>query len=284
MKLNLKKMVDIDLDINSNRIMSMAILTFICFLFIIPFYWMVVSSFKASGAIFTSELRLLPKEPILKNYIDLLDTPFLRWYINSLIFSGGYVFFGLFVCGIAGFAFAKYDFKYKNTLFMIIVGAQMLPIHIQIIPLFVMLTKVKLINTYAGLILPMIANPMGLFFIRQNMVGIDDDLLNAARVDGASEWEIFYKIVLPISKPALAAMAILFSIRSWNNLLWPLVVMRTEKMFTLTVGLSSLVGQYRPQYGMLMAGSFLAVLPIVIFFLKMQDYFISGLTAGSIKG
>jgi ABC-type glycerol-3-phosphate transport system permease component len=245
---------------------------------------MVVSSFKPSGEIFTSQLNLFPKEPILANYINLFKTPFVKWYLNSLIFAGGYVFLGLFLCSLAAFAFSKYDFKYKNIIFIVIVAAQMLPIHIQIIPLFIMLNKTSLVNTYTGLVLPMIANPMGLFFARQYMIGIEDDILNAARVDGASEWQIFYKIALPISRPMLAALAILFSIEAWNNLLWPLIVMRTEKMFTLTVGLSSLIGQYRPQYGLLMAGSFLAVLPIVLFFLKMQEHFISGLTAGSIKG
>ncbi len=256
----------------------------ICFLFIIPFYWMFVSSFKPAGEIFTDSLSLLPQNPITSNYTNLLETHFFRWYLNSLIFAVGYISLGLFVCSLAGFAFARYRFKFRNTIFLIIVAAQMLPIHMQLIPLFIMLTKSKLVNTYTGMILPMIANPMGLFFLRQYMLGINEDLLNAARVDGASEWQIYYKIVLPITKPALAAMAILFSLFAWNNLLWPLIVMRTNEMFTLSVGLAAFIGQYRPQYGMLMAGSVLAVLPIVILFLKMQENFISGLTAGSIKG
>lgn len=272
---------------SSNKIRTFGVVIFfifVCLLFIIPFYWMFVSSFKPPGEIFTSSLSLLPKNPIITNYTELANTHFIRWYINSLIFAFGYIILGLFVCSLAGFAFAKYKFKYRNIIFLIIVAAQMLPIHMQLIPLFIMLTKAKIINTFAGLILPMIANPLGLFFVRQYMVGIEDDLLNAARVDGASEWQIFYRIVLPISKPVLAALAILFSIFAWNNLLWPLIVMRTEEMFTLAVGLSTLIGQYRPRYGMLMAGSVLAVLPVVILFLKMQEHFISGLTAGSIKG
>lgn len=257
---------------------------FVCLLFIIPFYWMFVSSFKSAGEIFSNSLSILPETPTVQNYLNLINTNFFKWYLNSFVFAFGYIILGLFLCSLAGFAFAKYEFKYRNIIFLIIVAAQMLPIHIQLIPLFIMLTKIGIINSYIGLILPMAANPMGLFFIRQYMLGIEDDLLNAARVDGANEWQIFYKIVLPISKPALAALAILFSLFAWNNLLWPLIVMRTNDMFTLSVGLSTFMGQYRPQYGMLMAGSVLAVLPIVLLFLKMQEHFISGLTAGSIKG
>jgi ABC-type glycerol-3-phosphate transport system permease component len=185
---------------------------------------------------------------------------------------------------LAGFAFAKYNFKYKNIIFLAIIAAQMLPIHMQLVPLFVILARTNLINNYVGLILPMVANPFGLFFVRQYMVGIPDDLLNAARIDGASEWKIYYHIILPISKPVLAALAILFSLFAWNELIWPLIVMRTEGMFTLSVGLSTLVGGYNPQYGMLMAGSVLVILPILTLFLKMQEHFISGLTAGGIKG
>lgn len=256
----------------------------VCLIFIIPFYWMLVSSFKPSAEVFTDTLSLLPISPTLINYRNLAGIPFLRWYINSLIFVVGYVGIGLFLCSLAGFAFAKYDFKFKNIIFLLVLAAQMLPIHLQLIPLFIMLTRARLINTYIGLILPMVANPFGLFFVRQYMVSINDDILSAARVDGASEWQLFYKIMLPLSKPVLAALAILFSLFAWNDLIWPIVVMRTEEMFTLSVGLSSLIGQYRPRYSLLMAGSVLTVVPIVLLFLKMQEHFISGLTAGSIKG
>ncbi len=256
----------------------------VCLMFVTPFYWMLVSSFKPSSEIFVDSLRLLPKTPTLINYKELSSTLFLRWFINSGIFVTGYVVIGLFLCSLAGFAFSKYDFRFKNLIFILIIAAQMLPIHLLLIPLFVMLTKVGLINTYFGLILPMVANPFGLFFIRQYMDGISNDILNAARIDGASEWQLFYKIMLPLSKPALAALAILFALFAWNDLIWPLIAMRTENMFTLSVGLSSLIGQYRPRYSLLMAGSVLTVLPIVALFLKMQEHFISGLTAGSVKG
>lgn len=256
---------------------------FISLLFLMPIIWMILSSFKSSGELFTTGFGIELKNITLENYLDLGSIHFTRWYINSLIFAGGYIIFGVFLCSLAGFAFAKYDFKFKNTIFLIIIAAQMLPIHMQLVPLFVILARTGLINSYVGLILPMVANPFGLFFARQYMLGIPDDLLNAARIDGASEWEIYLYVVLPISKPVLAALAILFSLFAWNELIWPLVVMRTEEMFTLSVGLSTLVGGYEPRYGLLMAGSVLVIFPIITLFLLMQEHFISGLTAGSIK-
>ncbi len=270
-----------------NRLKIGLMITFfviISLLYLMPILWMFISSFKTSGALFTTGFRLAIKDITFKNYLDLSSIPFGRWYINSLIFAGGYITFGVFICSLAGFAFAKYDFRFKNILFLIIIAAQMLPIHMQLVPLFVMLAKIGFINNYIGLILPMIANPFGLFFARQYMVGIPDDLLNAARIDGASEWQIYLHVVLPISKPVLAALTILFSLFAWNELIWPLVVMRTEEMFTLSVGLSTMVGGYEPQYGLLMAGSVLVIFPIIALFLLMQEHFISGLTAGGIKG
>lgn len=256
----------------------------ISLLFIVPFYWMLVSSFKPSGEIFADSLSLLPKNPTLANYIGLLSKGFPRWYLNSVIFCLGYVGLGVLVNSAGGFVFAKYDFRFKNVLFLCVVLAQMLPIHMQLIPLFIMLSKFGVLNTYHGLIIPMLADPIALFFMRQNMMSIQDDLLNVARIDGASEFQLYYRIALPLSKPALAAVSVLLALFAWNDLLWPLIVMRTNDMFTLTVGLSTLVGSYRPQWGLLMAGSTAAMIPVLAFFFRMQDGFISGLTAGSIKG
>jgi|LSQX01.3.fsa_nt_gb lactose/L-arabinose transport system permease protein len=262
-----------------------AVLICISIIFIFPFYWMLVSSFRDLGEIFTQKLTLLPKNPQLTNYVRLVtEKPFFRWYLNSLIFVVGYVAIGVFICSLGGYAFAKYRFRFQNFLFLLIIIGHMLPVHMQLIPLFIILTKTKLINTYTGLILPMTPNPMGIFLVRQYMVGLDDSLIDSARIDGASEWRIFFKIIMPVSRPVIAALAILLALFAWNDLLWPLTVMRTENMFTLSVGLASMIGLYRPEYGLVMAGSTLSVLPIVIFFLFMQRHFITGITAGSVKG
>lgn len=255
-------------------------------IFIIPFYWMAISSLKPTGEIFTTGFALLPENPTLESYRKLLfERQFVRWFINSIAFAVGYVLGGVLICAGAGYSFAKFDFPFKNFLFILILGAYMLPIHMLVIPLFIMLTGFNMVNSYTGLILPMIANPLGVFFIRQYMVGgVPNELLDAGRVDGATEVSIFFRLVLPLAKPALAAIAIVFSLFAWNNLIWPLVIMRSTDMFTLTVGLSTLVGVYRPQYGVLMAGSFIAVIPVIILFIRMQEHFIAGLTAGSIKG
>ena len=254
--------------------------------FILPFVWLFVSSFKPPNQIFANVVRLIPRNPTLQNYLELFtDTIYLRWYLNSLIFAAGYILGGLFLSSMAGFAFAKYNFRFQNPLFMVVLSAYALPIHIILVPLFRLLTSINLINTFFGLILPMIVNPLGVFFMRQYMVsGISDELLDAARIDGASEFQIYYRLVIPLSKPALGALAIVYSLFAWNNLLWPLVVMRNSSKFTLTVGLNRFIGTYNMNYGLLMAGSALAIVPVVLLFWRMQDYFIAGLTAGSVKG
>lgn len=265
------------------KITNNLLLIILCTIIIVPFIWMVSSAFKPTSEIF-STVGIIPDNPTLENFYNILfDSDYIRWFLNSVIFTFGYIFVGGFVCSLGGFVFAKYEFKFKKPLFIIILSAQMLPIHILLIPLFIILNEVNLIDSYAGLILPLVANPIGLFFARQYMIGIEDDLMNAARVDGASEWQIFYKIIVPIAKPMFGGLGVLFGIFAWNNLIWPLIVTRSASMFPLTVGLASLVGAYSPQYGKIMAGSFLAVFPMIILFFNLQSYFISGLTAGSIK-
>lgn len=259
------------------------LLIILCLIIIVPFIWMITASFKPTEEIF-SRVSLFPKTPTLENFYNILfDSNFITWFINSVIFSLGYIIVGSFVCSLGGFVFAKYDFKFKKPLFIMVLGAQMLPIHILLIPLFIILNEINLIDSYTGLIFPLVANPIGLFFARQYMIGIEDDLMNAGRVDGASEWQIFYKLIVPISKPMYGGLGVLFGIFAWNNLIWPLVVTRSASMFPLTVGIASLVGAYSPQFGKIMAGALLAVLPMLILFFNLQRYFISGLTAGSIK-
>lgn len=257
----------------------------VSFIFIFPFIWMISSSFKPMGEIFTSGIQIIPENFTLDAYRSLIyERPFLNWLKNSLIFTIGFIIFGLLFSSMAGYALAKYEFKFSRFIFIIIVAGLMFPMHVQLVPLFIILAEIGWLNTYIGLIVPVLPHPFGVFFIRQYMMGLSDDLIDAARVDGASEIGIFFRIILPLSKPVLAAVAIYFGVFSWNQLLWPLIVMRSSSMFTLTVGITSLIGQYRPSYDLVMAASFLSTLPLVILFMKMQQQFIAGLTAGSVKG
>lgn len=253
--------------------------------FLIPYYWMVVSSFKPLGEIFSTKTQFFPSVVSFMGYKKLVTAvPYVRWYLNSIIFTGGHVVLALFLSTLGGFALAKYNFRFQHLIFFIIVGSQMIPFPLMLMPLFIQMTKWKMINTSLGLIIPFAVNPFGVFFMRQYMLSIPSDLLDAARIDGCSEPKLFYKIALPLARPALAALTIFFSMTAWNALLWPLIAMRETIKFPLTVGIASQLGAYRPQYDLIMAGSFLATLPIIVIFLLMQKHFISGLSAGAIKG
>lgn len=205
--------------------------------------------------------------------------------MNSVILTAGNTVLTLIISLLGGYALAKYNFRGKNFIFLMILSSMMLPFHLMLIPLFTTLAKYRLIDTYIGVILPFSANPMGVFFLRQFISGIDNAMLEAARIDGASELQVFSRIVVPLTRPALATLAVLFSLGMWNDLLWPLIVMRTTEHFPLAVGLTSLTSTYRPQYDVLMAGSFLSVLPIIVLYLIMQKTFTQGMAISSgIKG
>ncbi len=254
--------------------------------FFVPFYWMVVSSIKPVGEIFSRGFQLWPETVTFNAYVTLItQRPFLRWYFNSIVMTAAHTVLTLGISAAAGYALAKFRFRGANAIFLIILSSQLIPFHLRLIPLFLQMNQFGLINTYAGVVLPGIASPLGVFFMRQFMLSIDSDLLDAGRIDGASEWRIFWKIVLPLTKPALSTLGVLTSLGFWNDLLWPLIVMRTQNMFPLAVGLASLTSTYRPQYDLLMAGSFLSVLPFIVFYLIARRLFTSGLAiSAGIKG
>jgi ABC-type glycerol-3-phosphate transport system permease component len=271
-----------------NRILTKVVVTvffvFLATLFFIPFYWMIISSLRPPELIFVEAANFLPTQVTIESYQKLFEQlPYARWFLNSVIMSAGYAVLTLFLCATGGFALATYRFPLRNTIFLAILGSQMIPFHLLLIPLFVIMVNYRLTDTYLGAILPLAAHPFGLFFMRQFMIGISADLLDAARVDGASEYRLFFSIVLPLVKPALSALAILFSMQFWNNLLWPLVVMRSMEKLPLTVGIASLVNQYRPQYDMVMAASFLSAFPIILLFLFMQKQFLAGMAATGVS-
>nr|WP_246211663.1 carbohydrate ABC transporter permease [Phytoactinopolyspora alkaliphila] len=178
---------------------------------------------------------------------------------------------------MAAYALAKIRFPFRNTIFVGILASQMLPFHLLLIPLFLLMIDLSLIDTHLGVIVPMLAHPFGLFYMRQYMLGLPQDVFDAARVDGASEYRIFFGVVVPMVKPALATLAIIFSLEQWNDLLWPLIVMRSEENFPLAVGITTLVGLYRPRWDLVMTAAVLAVIPIMILFFLMRRQFINGL-------
>lgn len=260
--------------------------TIMSILFLIPFYWMVISSFKPVSDIFSLAFQFIPQRVTVEAYVELLTTKaYLTWFWNSFFMTTVHTVATLLISAMAGYALAKYQFRGSKVIFLIILASTMIPLHLRLIPLFLTLNAYRLINTYVGVILPTLASSFGVFFMRQFMLGIDSNLLDAGRIDGASEFRLFWSVALPLAKPALSALGVLTALGFWNDLLWPLIVTRTQDMFPLAVGLASLTSTYRPQYHLLMAGSFLSVLPIMVAYAFARRTFTRGLAISSgVKG
>ena len=206
------------------------------------------------------------------------------WYKNSLLITVVQVFLALFLSACVGYGFAMYDFKGKNILFACVLLVMMVPTEVILLPLYRLINKMHLINTMWGIILPYLVVPMLVFFFRQYLSGIPKDFLDAARVDGCTEYGIFFRIMIPLMKPSFAAMGIYQGMSSWNNFLWPMIVTNNINKITLPVGLQSLLSPYGNNYDILIAGSCFAIIPILILFVLFQRYFIEGMTAGGVKG
>ncbi|SDO63768.1 carbohydrate ABC transporter permease [Alkalicoccus daliensis] len=249
-----------------------------------PFYWMFIGATNPSGEIFSIPPNLLPGDHLVENFRNLNDNVnIIRVMINSIVIALTFTFFSVMIASAAGYAFAKYSFKGRDAIFFTLLLAIMIPYHVTLIPLFQLMADLGWLNTYRAVLLPNLAYPFAIFLMRQNMRSIPTSLLEAARVDGAGEFKIFFRVVLPTMKPALAAVAIFLFMFQWNNFLWPLVVLGDSDMYTLPVALSSLVGMSRIDYGQIMMGTTLSTLPIMIFFLLLQRQFISGILGGSVK-
>lgn len=249
-------------------------------LFLLPMYWLFLSGMRPNGAIFGADVNLLPTNLTLDNFYRLLTTTkFVTWFYNSVTQAFGFAALTVAICTMGGFALAKYNFRGKSIIFVAILASQMLPFQMLIVSLFVEIVRLHLVDTYLGAVLPLAAHPIGLFFMRQTMIGISDELLAAARVDGASEFRLLWSVVVPNVRPAIATLFILFTLEYWNNLLWPLIVFRSQENMPLAVGLELMVNQYKAQYDLLLAGSALATLPIILLFLALRRQFMEGAAA-----
>jgi ABC-type glycerol-3-phosphate transport system permease component len=260
------------------KAIATALVTVIALLFIVPFYWLIVSALRPSERIFADAGNFLPSAITLENFQNLFaQTPIVTWFFNSVILTVGSTVGSMVVVTMAAYALAKIQFPFRNTIFVGILASQMLPFHLLLIPLFLLMIDLSLIDTHLGVIVPMLAHPFGLFYMRQYMLGLPQEVFDAARVDGASEYRIFFGIVVPMVKPAMATLAIIFSLEQWNDLLWPLIVMRSEENYPLSVGITTLVGLYRPRWDLVMTAAVLAVIPIMILFFLLRRQFINGL-------
>ena len=252
---------------------------------LMPFIWMALGSFKTQGELLQRPITWWPQNPTLDNYERWLSQlSYGQYFTNSVVVAVAVVLGNIVFCSMVGYALAKMRFPGKKVLFALVMLTLMVPGVVTLVPMFVLVSNMGLVNTYPALILPFLAGPLGVFLMRQFMLGIPDALIEAARIDGAGEFRVFFRIVLPQCGPPLATLSILTFLGSWNNFLWPLVVAQTENMYTLPVALSLYsVGSNGTYYGLLMAGSVLVVTPILVLFLFLQRYFVQGIAMTGIK-
>ena len=250
-----------------------------------PLLWMLSASLMPTGQANTSPPPLLPSRVTFEHYVELFSHLNLsRAFANSLLVSVLGTACTLVTSSMAGYAFAKLNFPGREGLFRLLLTAMLVPSQVGMLPLFLMLKDMGLVNTYAGVLVPWLASVFGVFLVRQYALAIPDDLLNSARLDGASEGRIWWSIVLPTLAPVLATLAVFVFMSSWNDFLWPLVVLSDERRYTLPVALASLVGEHVQDTELMMAGAVVTVLPVLLVFIVLQRWYIRGVMAGSVKG
>ena len=252
---------------------------------LIPFLWMISTSLKSRGALMSIPIEWIPAEPTLDGYAKVFSRfPFLRTIGNSLLISVAYTLITLISASMAAFAFAKLRFRGSGAILSVYIATMMIPTQVTMIPLFVVMNRLGLIDSYASVILPSMFKPFAVFLLVQQMKTIPNDYIDAARIDGAGLFQTYRKVALPLCIPTLATLAVTTFMESWNDYLWPLLMLTDRSKMTLPIALSTLNGQYNTEYNVLMAGSLISMIPIILIYLFAQRYFKYGLMAGGIKG
>ena len=251
---------------------------------LLPMLWMVSASLMPTGSATTYPPHLVPRTVTFEHYRDVFTRLKMgRYLANSALIAVAVTAISLVVNSMAGYAFAKLRFRGRDRVFRVLSGGLVIPVQGSMLPLFLLMRELHLINSYWGVIIPSMASIFAIFLVRQYAVSIPDDLLDAARIDGASEWRIYWAVVLPVIRPILATLAIWTFLTTWNDFMWPLIVLSDESKYTLPVALASLVGEHVQDTELMMAGSVLTVLPVLVVFLALQRYYIQGVMAGSVK-
>ncbi|HKA43190.1 MAG TPA: carbohydrate ABC transporter permease [Burkholderiales bacterium] len=250
-----------------------------------PLLWMLSVSFMPAGAASVLPPPLLPDSPTLANYRELfVRAGMLHYVANSLLLAAAVTLCSLVLNTMAGYAFAKLAFAGRERLFRILIGALVIPGQVAMMPLFLLLNHMGLVNTYGGVVVPAMAGIFGIYLVRQYALSIPDELLEAARMDGAGEFRIFAIIVVPLLRPVLSALAVFTFLGCWNDFMWPLIVLTDDELQTLPVALASLSREHVQDNEMMMAGSVVTVLPVLVLFLALQKHYVQGLLMGSVKG
>jgi len=250
-----------------------------------PLYWMTTTALTPSAAAIKVPPTLFPTEPTIENFLRLFEqAPVFLWALNSLVIAVAIMVGHVVFDSMAGYAFAKKRFVGKGLLFVMIVSSLMIPVHVTLVPRFILVSEIGLVNNPLGVILPSIADVFGIFLMRQFISSLPSELEDAARVDGASEWQVFWRIVMPLSRPAVATVAIFSFVGAWNAFLWPLIVLSKRELLTLPVGVATLQQEFTQNIGMVMAGAAVGAIPMIILFLLFQRFFLEGVRVGGLKG
>jgi len=276
-----------------SSLLAWSFLSVAAFASLAPLYWMVTGSFKRQTDAMQTPPEWFPEHPTLENYEKLFERdklftgrrPALKWLINSLIVATAISISAVVTSALAGYALGKRRFPGRTAVFWIVVATMMLPKQVSLIPLFLMIVQLDWMDSYAGLIAPYLCYPFGIFLVRQFMQQVPDEILAAARIDGAGEWRVFWHIVLPLARPALGAVAIFSFMGAWNEYLWQLIITNRPEMYTLPVGVSKQVSTLTSfDLGLAMASATVAFVPMLVVFVLFQRYFVKGVSVGALKG
>lgn len=268
------------------RLGTYALLGAIALAMLLPLIWLISTAFKSpTENIFQIPPQFWPAEPTLNNFIQVWRTnPFGRYFVNSIVVAGLTVILNLVFCALAAYPLARLSFQGRDTIFSLIVSTIMIPFQIVMIPLYILTVQLGLQNTYFGVIFPSIASAFGIFLLRQAFQGVPKELEEAARMDGCSELGIWWSVILPSVRPALATLAIFVFIGSWSDFLWPLIVLTDEHYFTLPLGVQRLAGSFSLDWRLIAAGSVISIAPVILFFVALQRYIVPTESGSGLKG
>ncbi|MFT4107671.1 MAG: carbohydrate ABC transporter permease [Lacrimispora sp.] len=268
-----------------NKCLLYAVLFLLTAMMLVPFAWMVSASLKLDKDVFVFPIQWIPENPRWRNYLDIwVKIPLMKFVTNTVKITFIVTFLQLLTSSFAAYAFAKLKFKYRNTLFMAYIATIAVPWQVYMVPQFMMMRNFGLNDSHLAIIFLQAFSAFGVFMMRQFYQGIPDELCEAARIDGMTEYQIYSRIMLPLSKPALSTLMIFTFVNTWNDFLGPLIYLKTEAKKTLQLGLKMFISQYSSEYGLIMAASVLSLIPVLIVFLSLQKYFVEGVAATGVKG
>lgn len=270
--------------IKFSNILSGTVMILVLGIILFPFVWLVFGTLKPTQEIITYPPTIIPSNMTLDNYTRVWDSiPLLRYLLNTFIFSVSVVILSLLFDSMAGYAFARLRFKGKQALFIGVLLTMMIPFQVIMIPLFVLEFKINILNTFSGLILPRATSAFGIYLMRSFFISLPKSLEESARIDGLGEFGIFFRIMLPLCKPALISLGVILLINNWNDLIYPLMLTNNTEMRTISAGLAMFVGDKAIDYGAILASTVISIIPLVVLYLMFQKYFVKGIAATGIK-